>query len=167
VWENPDWVGEAVAWSSAEAVDAADAPELLRTEAERYASTALVDHVDGRIACTEPAPCDPVGLDVERRSPEHLVVRTGLDRPTVVSVARQALPGWEVRIDGEPAGEVVVDGLFLGVEVPAGEHEITWRYTQRGVRPALFVAIAAVIALGVLAVSPGRGTRGDGPQVDR
>ncbi len=65
------------------------------------------------------------------------MVRTDLDRPSVVSVARQALPGWQVEVDGEAAEERIVDGLLLGVEVPAGEHVITWRYHSPWLVPTL------------------------------
>ena len=40
-------------------------------------------------------------------------------------------PGWNVSIDGEPAESRTVDGLFRGVEVPAGKHRVEWVYRPR------------------------------------
>ena len=62
-----------------------------------------------------------------------------------MSVARQALPGWSVEVDGVAADEVLVDGLFLGVEVPAGDHVITWRYHSPWLVPTLIVSLLATV----------------------
>ena len=72
------------------------------------------------------------------------------DRQTIVSVAQQALPGWNVEVDGRSAEVVVVDGLFLGVRVPEGRHDIRFTYSSPWLRTSLaisFLAIAATIAL--------------------
>ena len=79
-------------------------------------------------------------------------MRTDLATDSVVSVARQALPGWSVEVDGEAADEVVVDGLFLGVEVPAGEHVITWRYSSPWLVPTLIVSLLATVTTILLAL---------------
>ena len=56
------------------------------------------------------------------------------DRPSLVSVTQQALPGWTVEVDGNDAEVVVVDGLFLGVHVPAGDHTVTFQYRSPWLR---------------------------------
>ncbi len=40
---------------------------------------------------------------------------------------------------------MLVDGLFLGVEVPAGEHVITWRYSSPWLVPTLIVSLLATV----------------------
>ncbi len=157
VWENPLWIGDAVAWPTATIAPADDAADLLRTDPDRYEGIAIVDRLETALTCTDPtaAGCAPTALEVERRSPEHLVVRADLATASVVSVARQALPGWSVEVDGEAADEVVVDGLFLGVEVPAGEHVITWRYSSPWLVPTLIVSLLATVTtilLGLLGI---------------
>jgi uncharacterized membrane protein YfhO len=37
-------------------------------------------------------------------------------------------PGWSVTVDGRPARALQADVVMRGVVVPAGEHEIVWRY---------------------------------------
>ncbi len=78
-------------------------PTLLRTDGARYDGIAIVDRLTAATACTDPtaAGCAPTALEVDRRSPEHLVVRADLATDSVVSVDRQALPGWSVEVDGE------------------------------------------------------------------
>jgi hypothetical protein len=154
VWENPDWVGEAVAWSAAEPADPRVAADRLRGDIARLSATALVDGIDG-FACEDtPAECAPVGLAVERLRPEHVDVTTDLERRGVVSVAQQFSPGWRAEVDGEPAELVQVDGLWLGVEVPAGHHDIDLLYRPRWLLPSLVVAALAVVATVCLAFYP-------------
>lgn len=44
-----------------------------------------------------------------------------------------AYTGWEAAIDGAPAETIIVDGMYRGVDVPAGRHEIVWKYRPRSV----------------------------------
>jgi antitoxin (DNA-binding transcriptional repressor) of toxin-antitoxin stability system len=148
VWENPDWVGDAVAWSSATVSD--DPAELLRNDAASVAETALVTDPSDELDCADD--CAPVGLAVRRPRPERIEVSSDLDRPTVVSVAQQALPGWTLTVDGADADVVEVDGIFLGAVVPAGEHELVFTYRSPWLTATIVVsllAIAATISLGV------------------
>jgi hypothetical protein len=144
VYENPAWSGDAVAWPSARLVDGS-AADLLREDPDGTRDVALVDDPGAVLTC-DGADCAPTGLDVEFRTPEHAVVETSLDRPAVVSLARQAIDGWSVEVDGRPADLVVVDGLFLGVAVPEGEHTIEWRYHQPLFGPTMLISLLAVAA---------------------
>ena len=47
VWENPTWIGDAVAWPTVTVAAADDAADLLRTDPERYEGIAIVDQLDG------------------------------------------------------------------------------------------------------------------------
>ena len=146
VWENPSWVGDAVAWSSA--VVSADPAEQLRTDRSTVADSALVADESHALTCS--TDCAPVGVALRRERPEHIVVSVDFDRATVVSVAQQALPGWTVTIDGAEVDVVEVDGIFLGVSVPPGEHELEFTYRSPWLAATLVVAllsIAATIAL--------------------
>ena len=88
----------------------------------------------------------------DRPRPEQIDLTVDGDRPSLVSVTQQALDGWSVEVDGNDADVVVVDGLFLGVHVPAGDHTVTFRYRSPWLRLSLLVsmmAVVATIALGV------------------
>jgi hypothetical protein len=149
VWENPAWIGDAMAWRDATVIDdPVDTATALRTDDGRLAGTAIVDRLDVPLECTSALAdeCASIGLVVESDRPEHLVVRTDLAQASVVSVARQALPGWRVEIDGERAKERTVDGLFLGVEVPAGPHVVTWRYSSPWLMPSIVLSLLAIAA---------------------
>jgi hypothetical protein len=46
----------------------------------------------------------------------------------VLVLAQQDAPSWRVRVDGKNAVKRRVFGLFLGVAVPKGHHEVIWSY---------------------------------------
>jgi hypothetical protein len=95
--------------------------------------------------------CAPVGLEVQRPRPERIEVTTDVDRPTIVSVSQQALPGWTVSIDGEDADIVEVDGIFLGALVPAGEHDVVFTYHSPWLTTTVVLALIALVATIALA----------------
>ena len=126
----------------------ADPAEQLRTDRSTVADSALVADESHALSCS--VDCAPVGVALRRERPEHIVVSVDFDRATVVSVAQQALAGWTVTIDGAEVDVVEVDGMFLGVAVPPGEHELEFTYRSPWLAATLVVAllsIAATIAL--------------------
>ena len=44
-----------------------------------------------------------------------------------------AYPGWEVSVDGQAAESVRVEGMYRGVDVPAGSHQVAWVYRPMSV----------------------------------
>jgi hypothetical protein len=73
--------------------------------------------------------------------------RVSVNAPSdgIVVLRQQAASGWRVSVDGKPAAPLVIDGIFRGVNVTKGRHEIVWKY-----RPASLVAGAAVTVLALL-----------------
>ena len=149
VWENPAWLGDAVAWSSAIVSD--DPAELLRNDAASVARTALVTDPADVLDCADD--CEPIGLEIRRPRPERIEASIDLDRPTLVSVAQQALPGWTLTVDGAEADVVEVDGIFLGAIVPAGEHEIVFTYRSPWLTATIVLSLMAIAATISLAVA--------------
>ena len=90
-------------------------------------------------------------VEVVQRTPQHVTLTTtdansgGRLRTDV-----QAAAGWQVTIDGASSTVDVVDGLFLGVDVPAGPHRIEFRYRPRWLAPGLAATAAGL--LGVIAL---------------
>jgi hypothetical protein len=148
VWENPAWLGDATAWPSAVVTD--DPAALLRVSSASVTNSALVSEGSAALECARD--CDAVGVELTRPRPERIVVTTDLDRPTVVSVAQQALPGWTATIDGEGVDVVEIDGIFLGASVPAGAHEIVFTYRSRWLTTTLVLSMLAIAATITLAV---------------
>ena len=59
----------------------------------------------------------------------HVIVDAADDG--VLVVAQQDAKAWSVRVDGKDAEKRRIFGLFLGVAVPKGRHEIVFRYRSR------------------------------------
>ncbi len=148
VWENPAWLGDAVAWSSA--IESDDPADQLRSDRSAIAESALVADASNAMTCS--MECAPVGIPVQRERPEEIEVSVDFDRATVVSVAQQALPGWTATIDGADADVVEVDGIFLGAAVPPGEHTIVFTYRSPWLATTLVLALMAIAATIALAV---------------
>jgi hypothetical protein len=79
-------------------------------------------------------------------SPESVTLRVETDSGGLLVLTDANYPGWEAKVDGESAALWTVDGLFRGVFVPAGEHEIVMAF-----RPESFQRGAFLSGLGILA----------------
>ncbi|MDO5033246.1 MAG: YfhO family protein [Eubacteriales bacterium] len=92
-------------------------------------------------------------------SSNRIQLKTQDSEPGLVFVSTPANPGWEARLDGQASPIYVVYDAFLGIPVPAGEHELELRFIPPGFRTgALLSALALILAIG-LAVLDLRGLR--------
>lgn len=70
---------------------------------------------------------------------------------TVVTVAQNDDPGWEVRVDGARVTPVTVDGALVGVPVTAGTHDIRLEYVPEGFRTGRALSALGLVGLAGLA----------------
>ncbi len=75
-------------------------------------------------------------------------------------LVEQFFPGWQARVDGKPAVIERWNGAFQAIHVPAGEHTVTFEFHTRFLVPALFVSLAALCGLLMVARSDLRVLRG-------
>lgn len=90
---------------------------------------------------------------VEERS-ERLVVDTSAAEPGVLVWQRARLPLHRGRVDGEPAPVRTVNLYRVGVEVPAGEHQVVIEIDRGPLRLALAgsaLGLALLVAIGLVA----------------
>jgi len=87
-------------------------------------------------------------VSVQEPSPAEVRLDARLSRPGLVVLNDTLAPGWSVRVDGRPARAIRVNDVMRGVAVPAGAHEVEWRYRVPGLRAG--VALSVVAALGLL-----------------
>jgi uncharacterized membrane protein YfhO len=92
---------------------------------------------------------------VTRRA-EGLTVEVEAPAAGYVLVNEVAYPGWEARVDGEPARIARANALVMAVRVPAGAHRIEMAF--RPWQPRVFEPLA-VVALTAAAVMGARGRR--------
>jgi hypothetical protein len=86
---------------------------------------------------------------VVREHNAEVVLRATLARRGVVVLDDTWGPGWSVEVDGRPARALQANMVLRGVVVPAGAHEIVWRYRVPGLRlGAALSALGLLVALG-------------------
>lgn len=91
-----------------------------------------------------------VSLTTQRPQPERLIVQLQTPSPQILVFAETFIPGWEATIDGEPTEIWRANAYYQAVLVPAGTHEVVFRYQPAALRIGAVVAIAALPMLIVL-----------------
>ena len=61
--------------------------------------------------------------------------------------------GWTVKVDGEAEETEKIFDAFLSIELPAGEHEITFEYFPAGLKTGIIISLAAIAILAALYVA--------------
>ena len=51
--------------------------------------------------------------------------------PAVLVLAEAWYPGWQAKVNGQPAPSFPVNGWMRGVVVPGGNSEVVWQYGSR------------------------------------
>lgn len=95
-----------------------------------------------------PGTADEVAVALRRRSPRAIDAEVSSDRAGRLVVSAQWDAGWRVSVDGRPAAIVAADGFMLGVDLPAGDHRVRFRY-----RPGWLVPGVTSMLLGTAAVA--------------
>ncbi len=58
--------------------------------------------------------------------------------------------GWKAEVDGKPAEIRLFGGAMAGVELPAGQHTVSFRYTPPGLYAGLALSLVSAAALAIL-----------------
>ena len=101
-----------------------------------------------------PSGADPPGIAKARIRGYHAVaidIETDAPHDGVLVLTDSFYPGWEVRVDGEPAETLPANYLFRGVPIRAGPHRVTFRYQPKSFLVGAWVS--AVTTLGVCLVA--------------
>lgn len=108
--------------------------------------------------CTTPptvGPPTPGSAAIRAYGPTRVRVATESGAPAYLVLTDTWFPGWRVRIDGRDAVLWRADHAFRAVVVPAGRHEVEFRFESRSLKTGLLVsALSLTVMLALLA--PGR-----------
>lgn len=135
---------------------------VLADDEQAYATVTAPDFDPRAVAVThEPATPDvpqaaaagspPGTAKISEYEDERVVVEASADRPSLLVLTDAWAPGWKAKVDGKDADVQRVDYLIRGVAVPAGEHEVEFRY-----EPATWTwgwAISLVTLIGLAAAA--------------
>ncbi len=93
-------------------------------------------------------------VEIVSYEPERVVLRAEGDAAGLLVLTDAYYPGWTVTIDGA-AGEIQpVNGLFRGVFLPAGEHELIFEFRPGSYRAGLVGSLVGLGLVVVLAAAP-------------
>jgi hypothetical protein len=102
----------------------------------------------------------PARCGVEMSRPEDVLVRCDSAMGGHVVLLDEWAPGWTAEVDGRPAPVYRADALFRAVPVPAGPHEVRFRYRTPGLGAGTFASVLGVLCLAALGLLPAIGRRG-------
>lgn len=107
-------------------------------------------YLSGDIAWGPRTPFQSANVELTDRTNNEIRLRAELDGDGLLVLSEQRLQGWSVEVDGQPAVLLGVDGIFSGVGLARGAHDIEFRYRPPLLRVGLFLALLAAAALMLL-----------------
>jgi uncharacterized membrane protein YfhO len=88
-------------------------------------------------------------VDFASYAPKGIVLRAKAETPGILLLNDRFDPNWKVFVDGRPETLLRCNYIMRGVQVPAGEHRIEFRFTPSMVW--VYVSLAAIlISLGLM-----------------
>lgn len=107
------------------------------------------------------APAPPSRVEILDYRLNEVTLRVKTDRPGLLFLADSYHPGWRSTVDGRRAPVVPADFVFRGVPVPAGEHEVKFRFRPKSFRVGLGVSVGTLVFLLLLAAASVRRREAD------
>ncbi len=96
---------------------------------------------------------------IDSYAPEKISVSATLPQDGLLVLTEAFYPGWTVLVDGQPSEIVKTDGMFRGVFLNAGTHEVVFEYQPTSLRNGALLTLVGVILLaGLIVVSRRRAT---------
>jgi hypothetical protein len=115
------------------AENAVESLALLQDESLDLTKTAVV-HARSDTSCPiQPEGQSPATISFIEYEPQRIVMRTETDATGWLVLTDLNYPGWEATVDGQAAPIQTTNYALRGLCLPAGEHEVTFRF-----RPVIF-----------------------------
>lgn len=129
--------------------DSAAAVAAMRDEAFDPARMAVVV---GNGESAAPGTTTDGSVEIVDYAPESVRLRAVSEQGGLLVLTDAYYPGWQATVDGVAAEVLPVDGMFRGVFVPAGTHDVAFHYRPNSFRAGTMVSLSGV-ALAALAVA--------------
>lgn len=146
VMRVPGTLPRAYAVSGAREGDGGRALELML--ADDFAPQREVVLAEGPVVAPRP------GFEAEVRlkflEGDRAVVECELSEPGYVVLLDTFDPGWRAWVDGEPAEVLRANLAFRAVRVPAGRHEVVFRYRPPGLLVGVLISLVSLLGLGLV-----------------
>lgn len=107
--------------------------------------------VEGRGPASSEGPARRQGeVQVEGARSGAWDLRASTPEPALLVIRDAWFPGWSATLDEQPVELLRVDGVFMGVRVPAGEHRLALRYRTPGLQLGAALSLGAWLVLASL-----------------
>jgi len=81
-------------------------------------------------------------------APESITVRTRGDAPALLVLAEAWYPGWTAAVDGAPTPCLPANAWMRAALVPAGTHEVTFRFHSTRLRAGALLSLCSLALVG-------------------
>src|SRR5262249_54329093 len=85
-----------------------------------------------------------------RWEPEEREFQVGSESGGRFELAEQFFPGWHAAIDGRPVEIERWSEAFQAVQVPPGEHRLSFRFGSTGLRAGALISLVSALGLGLI-----------------
>jgi len=92
-------------------------------------------------------------VSVTKYAAERVTVQAKMSCDGMVVLSDTYYPGWDAKVDGKPAQIHEVDMAFRGVIVPAGTHQITFRYRPRSFIVGMAMTLAGLMGVALITIA--------------
>src|SRR5262249_28802821 len=93
-------------------------------------------------------------VEITAAANDRLTVHARVAQPPLLVVSDLIFPGWTVSVDSAPAEMVPANGIFRGVYLEPGDHQIQFVYQPRAVSVGLAISLTSALVLAVLGAWP-------------
>ena len=109
----------------------------------------LLGNGENQTGTTDPS----TSAEITGYAPEQVVVQASSSQPQLLLLTDAYYPGWQVTVDGVPAELFQADGLFRGVQLPAGEHEVVFTFAPRSFQLGWLITAVGLMLLLLLGIA--------------
>jgi O-antigen/teichoic acid export membrane protein len=144
VYENRDVLPRAFIVHQARWVtNASDALAGMKAPGFDPATTVILEGTDDHVI----QPGSGGEATVLESAPQRVTLRATLPAPGYLILSDVYFPGWEATVDGAPQRVLVADEAFRAVALPAGGHDVVFRYRPQSFRTGLLISGFALAIL--------------------
>ncbi|MCL5027059.1 MAG: YfhO family protein [Chloroflexi bacterium] len=98
-------------------------------------------------ALAEPPEGAAERVDIVRYGPEEVALQAKVASPALLVLSDSYYPGWRAWVDGQEAPILRVNHIQRGIAVPAGEHQVVFRYQPRSLYAGFALSGLSLILL--------------------
>lgn len=96
----------------------------------------------------DPAQSPSGEVQISHYSQARIDLQVATQAPAALIITDSFTPQWQVYIDDQPTQEHRANTVFKGVIVPAGRHDVSWRYESPAIKKARALTLLGYLALG-------------------